>query len=215
MNAMAGAATSSGDIDWNDYAQRQGIKLLPLGRDTSKDHFVRTILEAIAEFIDAAPTSGHARRIFDLRIVPQQKSRKTLEQTAEILGSTGPQIKREEGVLLSRLQDAIFEGNYLAATARFQPSFVESWEEARAIRSSNPDLNDFWEVISAQWKVSKGDLLRIVPTLVAVIDGKPRGYPGMESSFGEDGVSIDFPPIEELEAAIEPVVRLRGFRNVH
>lgn len=215
LTALSSAAKSSGDLCWNDYAKELGVELLPAGNDQSKTHFVRTLIDSMTTFIAAAQTSGHAKRIFDLRIISQPRDRKTLFQAAEILGCSGPQIKREEAILLRRLQSAVFEENYLAARARFQTAFIGYWKEAQEVRSKNPNQSDYLEALSSEWKISRVDLLEIVPALVSVIDGRPRGYPGIDAFSDEDDVMLEEPSNAVAEKSIEPIVKLRGFRIVH
>jgi hypothetical protein len=139
--------------------------------------------------------------------------RKTLDQTGELLGCEGPSIKREENLLLERLNDAIFAEDYTAAGACFRASFTKHWKRAKKIYRQTSNQYHFADLLSREWGLSIAEVSKVIPMFTCIIEGKPKGYTG--KTLLASAPSIYSQNKNSNATATLSVIRLRGFRSIH
>ena len=218
LAAMAAAVSENGYISWTEYSRCLGIEIVPEVNSPTARYFVDHVLQAISRFIDGTQITVRSKQIFQVRIIQQSHKRKTLDQAATLLGCAGPQIKREESYLLRRVHSAIFMRNLTNSGIRFQDTFISFWKEAMAAREMRPTVAAFVEKLSSSWGISEAEIVNIVPTLAAVIDGRPIGYTSKDIMFIDDEPDLRWdsrPNLGIASSSQSLIVRLRGFRNIH
>lgn len=210
---LSKAVTPQGGVAWQEYYRLKGIPCIPVSESNSPASFVEQAVEAMATFINETEITGRSKEIFRHRIVPESAERKTLYETGALLGCAGPQIKREENELLERLHDAIFADDYTAAGVHFSDPFVQHWKKARKVYRQAKTQLFFAELLSIEWDLPASDLLKIVPMIACVVEGRPQGYTGKR--FLNPSPSITAADQIDGAPVVLSVVRLRGFRSVH
>jgi DNA-directed RNA polymerase sigma subunit (sigma70/sigma32) len=213
LDPLSKAVAINGEIDWQEFYKLKGIKLIPDVDTDSPATFANHAIESVSEFIQLTKITGRSSAIFQLRTIPEATGRKTLYQAGEILGCTGPAIKKEENDLLGRLHDAIFAEDFSATSSHFQPLFLNYWKRARKVyrQSSNPER--FAHLLSMEWDLHITQVSKIIPMLICVIEGRPKGYTGKRYHVDSLSDNSQHESSESTNAGV--IIRLRGFRNIH
>jgi hypothetical protein len=213
LDPLARAITPQGEVAWQDFYRFKDIECIPAIESESPAYFVKHAIETIAAFINRTEITGRSSDIFRLRIVPDAAERQTLSQTGEQLGCQGPSIKREENELLERLHDAIFAGDFTASGACFRSAFIKHWKMARKIYRQTNTQRGFADLLSVEWALPVADVSKIIPMIICVVEGRPKGYTGkryLSAAPPADSINGDADA-----AATLSVIRLRGFRSIH
>lgn len=211
LDPLSRVITDHGKIAWQEFYEIKGILCIPEIESESPRFFVEHAIDTVATFIEYTEITGRSAEIFRLRTVPKSVDRKTLEQTAKLLGGKGSGIKREETVLLKRIHDAIFEEDYTAAGVRFRDSFIKHWKSAQRIYQQDSSQDNFAASLSTEWKLPVSEVGKIIPMIICIIENKPKGYTGKRYLSKS-------PPPESRNLISEPsqplsVIKLRGFRT--
>ena len=213
LDPLSSAVTSNGEIAWQEFYNIKGIKLLPDVDSDSPTAFADHVIETVSEFIRLTRISRRSCDIFRLRIVPESGNRKTLYETGKILECNGPQIKREENEIIERLHDAIYADDFSNTSLCFRLSFINYWKRARKIYRQCSNLERFAYLLSLEWGLPITEVSKIIPMLVCVIDGRPKGYTGKR--YLTQSLSGTSQPECSESTNDSVVIRLRGFRNIH
>jgi transcriptional regulator with XRE-family HTH domain len=213
LDPLARAITSQGEVSWQEFYEIKGIQCIPGIESDSAAVFVKHAIETLATFIDSTEITGRSSDIFRLRIVPDASERQTLDQTGQKLGCQASSVKREENELLERLHDAIFAEDYTTSGACFRTTFIKHWRMARKIYRQTNTQHGFTNLLSMEWELPVAEISKIVPMIVCVVEGRPKGYTGkrrLAPAPPEDCMHEDADGPE-----ISSIIRLRGFRSIH
>lgn len=213
LDPLSRTVTLQGEIAWQEFYNIKTIKLVPKDDSGSPAFFVKHAIETISAFIEHTKITRHSLAIFQFRTVPEAAHRKTLYQTGELLGCEGPSIKRGENELLERLHDAIFSDDYTTAGASFSNYFIKHWKKARKIYRQSSNQDRFADLLAIEWEIPIHELAKIIPMVVCVIEGRPKGYSGKR--FLAPTQSTDMRNQTPDESIIPSIIRLRGFRSIH
>jgi hypothetical protein len=213
LDPLSRAVTQKGGIAWQEFYKIKDIQLVPETESDSPAFFAEHAIETVSAFIDYTEITRRSRDIFHLRTVPEAAVRKTLDQTGELLGCEGPSIKREENLLLERLNDAIFAEDYTAAGACFRASFTKHWKRAKKIYRQTSNQYHFADLLSREWGLSIAEVSKVIPMFTCIIEGKPKGYTG--KTLLASAPSIYSQNKNSNATATLSVIRLRGFRSIH
>lgn len=210
---LSKAVTTHGRVEWETYYAAKGIQFVPLSNSNSPASFAEYAVDSIATFIEHIQITLRSKGIFLHRIIPEAAERKTLYEAGELLGCEGPTIKREENALLERLHDTIFEDDYTEAGVHFRDSFIQHWKKIKKTYRQAKTQSYFAELLSIEWEIPITDLLKIVPMIECILEGRPQGYTGRRflnptTAIKPEGQNGETP-------VVLSVVRLRGFRSVH
>jgi hypothetical protein len=213
LDPLSRAVTPEGKVDWQEYYNQKRIHWSPIADTLSPASFVNEAVDAMDVFIGQTEITGRSASIYRLRTVPEAAERKTLDEAGDLLGCSGPQIKREENELLERLHDAVFADDYTAAGVHFRTSFTQQWKRARKIYRQTSSQSGFVQLLSMEWDLPIAEVLKIVPLIACVVEGRPKGYTGKRFSLTTSSTD---PFRQDADTVANPsVVRLRGFRSVH
>lgn len=209
LGAMAGAALSNGTLDWQGYADRTGLELMPPVPLRGAEQFLAEMPGTITAVLRKSQITGRAADIFLARTCKPPAERPTLGATATALCTIGPTVKMEETRFLSALNSQLVEGDMSMAGVLYRPEYLDRWSEAAGLyRSAGGDYAHFRRMLAEQWQVSRGSLDVGIPILWAVIGRYPRGRGGQAGSRTSR-------PAAHNGATSNNVVVLRGFRRVH
>ena len=161
-------------VDWKNYYTKKGIILLPVEDVLSVENFSSIMIETILKF-SSFINWANVEEILKFRSIPTPADRKTLEQSAELLGTYGSVIKRIETITLRIINDAIFRDDYVGKNFRLQEGFVSIFKEATNIIQDTHKVDDATKLLSKAWNF---DSSKITPLLLSIITGYPLGYPG-------------------------------------
>jgi hypothetical protein len=199
-------------IDWDDYYSKKGIKILPEREVSSVEDFVDCMVDSILEFSSDLNWSM-ATSVLRLRSIPEAAERKSLRETAEVLGTFGPFVKKTETKVLGMINDAIFHDEYTDRKYRFQPAFVAFFKDAQHIISDANSIEYATSLLREAWILDSTHLEKIVPLLSSIIKRYPQGRSSKrtESRSGrEEGALLETQP----RASSIGTIKLRGFRSV-
>ena len=218
LSFLAKAVLPSGAVAWEIYYNLKNIRLLPVNDSGSPADFVGSLIDTASNFIRETTTTGRSEAIFIHRVAPDFAHRKTLDETGQLLGCSGPQIKREETVLFERLNSAIFKQDYTQSNVHFRDAFIRSWIKARHIIQQAKGSPSFADFLSIEWDVGRDDINKVVPFIASVIQGSPS-LNNKKNQFFQ--ISNTGGPIKvahgqtAVSASSSTIIRLRGFRHVY
>jgi hypothetical protein len=201
-----------GRVDWGKYYSNKGIKILPQRDVFLVEDFADCMTEAILEFSSDLNRSM-ATAILRLRCIPRVEERKTLQETAEAVGTYGPTIKTAETEVLGMISDAIFGEDYTDRRCRFKRSFVEFFEDAKRIIAEARSIDYCAALLRNAWNLDSARLDEVVPLLSAIIKRYPQGRPRKRKNLsgrGEGEGALG----SQSQVSTFVAIRLRGFRSV-
>lgn len=212
---LAGVATSLSDAGETDPVRLAAALSLPLLPDDPTPDpvaFLFAFNPAVRAAAHHGQMPGRAPEIWTLRTSRPADGRPTLDQTATMLATGGPSIKREETVMLSLLNAQLVHRDQSRAGVIWRPDFL-AWtdEAATEWQASDGDFEAFVHRLATRWEMDAGQLRPAVAGLWAVLSLYPAGRrrrkerPPMER---ETPTAVDQPEIQGL-------IVLRGFRRVH
>jgi hypothetical protein len=161
-------------VDWKNYYAKKEIILLPIEDVLSVEKFSNIMIETILKFSSFINWTN-AEEILKFRSIPSPADRKTLEQSAKLLGTYGSHVKKIETMTLRNINDAIFRDDYVGKNFRLQQGFVSIFKEAANIIQGTRKVDDATKLLSKAWNF---DSSKITPLLLSIITGYPLGYPG-------------------------------------
>lgn len=212
---LAGVATSLSESEETDPVRLAAALSLPLlPEDLTPDPvaFLSAFNPAVQAAVHRGQMPGRAPEIWTLRTSRPADGRPTLEQTATMLGTGGPSIKREESVMLSLLNAQLVHGDQSRAGVIWRPDFLARTGEAVAEwQASGGEFEAFVQRLATRWEMDAGRLRQMVPGLWAVLSLYPAGRRRrMERPLMErkTPTAVDHPEVQGL-------IVLRGFRRVH
>lgn len=132
LNRVKSVLNSQKEIDWNAYAEMEGLKSLPFNLRKSPEEFSRYLKEDLTEMIRNLNMYKGSEGVYSLRTSRPPRTRKTLAAVAEALNTHGPNIKRIETVLLERLNDLIISRDFSCLGYWLCGHFLSCWREAEA-----------------------------------------------------------------------------------
>jgi len=207
LAAIGGALDENGDADWGLYGAALGFPLLPAEDRLTPDEFLRKLNEDLEKVIRVNATSLRAADVFRLRTSMPQAERRTLAQVAELLGSHGPSIKREETILLDALHTQLVLSDFAYSRVIFRSGFLRWWREAwTAYRASGSSYLNFCNGLALRWQLPQTTVCKGADGLWAVLARYPNRHRVTARSQRQRVA---------LEEFAGGTIVLRGFRRAH
>ena len=204
LNGIAECLDANNNIHWPSYRMRLGLEQLPHKVTENAAAFTAELPVVITKLLECCQFTGRSVDIFKLRTSQNRKNRLTLAQTADILNTFGPSIKREETFFLQRLNDIIIGREYTLLSVWLEESWIRYWREAEAIYNMNvTHFSVFRTRLLERWGLRKAD--RAIAIMWSIMSGYPNGRPVRKKKVVVD--IQDSTPVSRIT--------LRGFRRFH
>ena len=206
LNSVASCIEENGSLNWGRYQRTLGLERVPDTPPKSALQFVQGLSDHIERLLERSTVTKRSVEIFHLRTRRNSQARKTLYQTAEILESHPPTIKREETALLKFLNDVLIFGEFSNLPVWLDEQWLGYWSGASSVfEQSDGDFRTFSRNLAWRWRLTERQVKQAAPSIWAVLNGYPEGRPRHR------------PSTRDLERVGEPVgrIKLKGFRRVH
>ena len=223
INMIAQCVEESGEINWPQYAQDVGVPDLPAYRIETPKNFLEAIIPTGISVLQARQLSARAPDIFKLRTTVGLANRPTMDAMAAQLGGFGPTIKLVETKLLKFLNEVFVEGNIALARAHVDEEFLSYWAIIDdAFTKFDGDVEHIERDLCERWGITKIELNKHMPAIVAVMTGYPMGrltrYSTVDRkaapSLRREHQQKAHQSKEEYDF-VPRMVSLRGFRRTH
>lgn len=223
INMIAQCVEESGEINWPQYAQDAGVPDLPTYRIETPKNFLEAIIPTGISVLQARQLSAKAPEIFKLRTTVDLANRPTMDAMAAQLGGFGPTIKLVETKLLKFLNEVFVGGNIALARAHVDEEFLSYWTTIDdAFTKFDGDVEHIERDLCEGWRITKMELNKHMPAIIAVMTGYPMGRLTRYSKVDRRAASS--PRREHLQKVqqakeeydfVPRMVSLRGFRRTH
>jgi hypothetical protein len=207
LSAIAQSLDSDGDVDWATYAAVSGLAKLPADEPRSPLEFLAHLNDTIEQILFVNRPTSRAAEIYRIRTGLPAKKRPTLAETAELLATHGPTIKREETILLAALNEQLIDRDFTYSRVHFTLCFLAYWKEAYEVyEACDEDFDMFQADLAAKWDISIHDLDRHGAGLWAILNLYPQGRRRARSNAASR---------RQGEASAGETIVLRGFQRLH
>lgn len=223
INIFAHCVEESGETNWPQYAQDAGVPDLPAYRIETPQGFLEAIIPTGVSVLQARQLSARAPDIFKLRTSVGLATRPTMDAMAAKLGGFGPTIKLVETKLLKFLNEVFIEGNVALARAHVDEEFLSYWAIIEGTFTKfDGDVEHLVRELSEKWGITKEELNKHMPAIVAVLTGYPMGRLTRFSKVVRKTVHsprklhvLEMQDTKEEREFVPRMVSLRGFRRTH
>lgn len=145
-------------------------------------------------------------------------TRLTMDESAKLLKTHGPSVKREETDTLHFLNEVLIGRDYSLARSELAEGFLNHWSCAvTAFEQVEGDTGNLKTLLASQWGVPENAVESAMPTFIAILTGYPYGRLGRYSRLKPDDskVVIELPLPVESQMDMPVRIALRGFRRQH
>lgn len=223
INILAQCVEETGEIDWSQYTKTVDVPYLPVGVIDTPSGFLEAIIPTGVSVLQSRQLSMRAPDIFEMRSSVGLATRPTTETMAAELGGHAPSIKMVETKLLNFLNDVFIEGHVALARAHVDGAFLSYWTTiSRTFDRFDGDVEHLQRELCEKWGVSKGELKKYIPAIVAILTGYPMGRLTRFSNVirktatpHRNVVRYKEQDSSEKREFVPQMVSLRGFRRTH
>lgn len=212
LTAVASAVDSGGELDAHGFAVALGIPLLPPSPPRTASEFLSVFDSCAEAAVGLGRTTGRASRIWRIRTCQPSDKRPTLEKAAALLGTSGPNVKREETVLLASLNAQLVEEELVNAGVVWRREFLDRVAEAAAMhKQAGGDYTTFTVGLASRWDLDGGQIHDGAAGLWAVLSLYPNGW----RRAGRSRPYAVAPLAQAPQVESSGLIVLRGFRRAH
>jgi hypothetical protein len=212
LAATAHAVNAEGQLDPERFASALEMPLLPQQAPLTPDAFLSVFDEAAGTAVGLGRTTERAAAIWRVRTRLPAASRPTLDETAALLGTWGPTVKREETLLLASLNAQLVEGELVNAGVVWRREFLDWIREAEAEReTAASNFDSFIRSLAARWDIGEERLRIEAAGLWAVLSLYPNGRRRRVQTRRE----AEAPAAPAVQPEVAQIIVLRGFRRSH
>ncbi|MBL9153764.1 MAG: hypothetical protein JNK37_14820 [Verrucomicrobiales bacterium] len=142
--ALSRSIDSEGNVNWLSFAEIRGLTVIPSTNQWlhGNEELIMLLPEMARETV-VISGKGKELAVFDERLMKSREERPTLEKVGQQFQVTRERIRQLEALSISRIRNAIFDGDYDQTLFRFRP------EVETLVRRASRFLSEFGERI---WK---------------------------------------------------------------
>jgi hypothetical protein len=183
LDALSHALRRDGSIDWVDYAQAGGIKVLPakVTRASADGGFVKVFIEAMRGAVQIQYGAADAL-VLRRRLLALPGRELTLRALGSQFGLTHERVRQTEEMMIKMLRRAIWLDDFRGSLFRFrieflQPlrSMVRALQRERRRAFSLPEWNAFL--------TDKNCRFQLRPAILEAVAGEDTNSPGGGRGF--------------------------------
>lgn len=212
LTAVANAVSPGGELDAPRLAAALEMPLLPEQAPRTASEFLSIFDSCVETAIGFGRATGRASDIWRIRTRQPSDKRPTLEKTAALLGTSGPNVKREETVLLASLNAQLVQEELVNAGVVWRREFLDRVAEAAAMhKQAGGDYAAFTVGLASQWDLNERKVYEGAAGLWAVLSLYPNGW----RRVGRSRPNAVAPLAQAPQVESSGLIVLRGFRRAH
>ena len=201
------------DFSWEGYYEFHGRTILPDGDTQSPTSFLESLKPVILRAVEEGGFYQYSREILIYRSFPPKNERITAQEIANMVGTHGPTISKNELVMNTRLKAQLVARDFSRSSIIFRDSFLAYWKELSEAHERCSSVSEFKFKMTNQWNLVPGVLDDTINLIWSILTFHPPGknsrwYEGKKKPRKQkDGnnFSISGPP----------VIILRKKRSIH
>ena len=196
-------AVMDGALDLNKLASLQGFSLIPQQPLTAGNELTSHVAAVIQVAVNAetvnAEASPAAPIIFEHRICKSGSDALSLEDVGQMIPTvmTRERVRQVENSILRRAAGMLFSAHPILGMPLIQPALREMFSKLSVALGEQQQIApaDLALLISKEWNCRLPDAIRVLPLVMAVIEGTARGSAELKRfDISVDGV---FAPLSE------------------
>lgn len=177
-DALNGAVTRDGIIDWQAYCDATQRPLIPLtSRPASGAEFLQSLWSFVSDLVAVLDDDVLSAILLE-RICQPPNRQRTLEElgTAAAPPVTRERIRQREKKLLGQIAGGLLNDSYDGLDIHFRPDFSRWWRMAADALADQDDIevSSFVALLSDIWDVPPGAIREQLPVIVAIVTGEPQ-----------------------------------------
>lgn len=201
------------DFSWEGYYEFHGRTILPDKDTQTPTSFLESLKPVILRAVEEGEFHQYSREILIYRSFPPKNERITSQEIANMVGTHGPTISRNELVMNTRLKAQLVAKDFSRSSIIFRDSFLVYWKELSEIHERCSSVSEFKFKMTNQWNLVPGMLDDTINLIWSILSFHPPGknskwYEGKKKPRKQKSAN-------NLSISRPPVIILRKKRSIH
>lgn len=201
------------DFSWEGYYEFHGRTILPDEDIQSPTSFLESLKPVILRAVEEGEFYQYSREILIYRSFPPKNERITSQEIANMVGTHGSTISRNELVMNTRLKAQLVAKDFSRSSIVFRDSFLVYWKELSETHERCSLVSEFKFKMTNQWNLVPGVLDDTINLIWSILSFHP---PGKNSRWYEGKKKArEQKDVNDFSASGPPVIILRKKRSIH